>query len=248
MLAGAIIGIGAAGVGVRPVVQFALVAAIVVAVSAPLLAQLPRRKPRSDSYAKARGAWSVGVVSLGLIAFCAFFAEGSAADWSAVFLRDRVGASSAIAASGFACFSLGMVSARLSGDRLAAAIGPVRLVVVSTLVAALGLMFALLVPNALSGVIGFGLLGVGLGPVVPTVVSAAGGASPEMLEDIVSRVFTIGYVGGVSGPALIGFASSRVGLRAALLIPLCFVLVVTISARQLATAAGRPTSPTSATR
>jgi hypothetical protein len=238
LLAGGVVGAGAAGLGIRPVTQFAVVTFAVAGLSAPLLARLPRREAAAGIRGGPAGGWSFGIVLLGLIAFSAFFAEGAAADWSAVFLRERAGTGSGLAAAGFACFSLGMAGARLLGDRLAAALGAVRLVVLSTLTAAAGLAATLLLPDAATGIIGFGLLGVGLGPVVPTVVSAAAGAGLGIVEHVVSRVFTIGYFGGVSGPAVIGLTSSRVGLRAALVIPLCLVIFIACSARQLSAAVG----------
>jgi hypothetical protein len=50
-------------------------------------------------------------------------------------------------------------------------------------------------------------------------------------------VFSIGYVGAVSGPAVIGFASGQASLRAALVIPLCLVLAIAASSRRLEPAA-----------
>lgn len=143
-----------------------------------------------------------------------------------------------MAASAFACFSLGMMGARLLGDRLAVAVGPPRLVMVSTLTASVGLAAALLLPSAATGIVGFGLLGIGLGPVVPTAVSAATGAGLGVVEQVVSRVFTIGYFGGVSGPAIIGLTSSETGLRTALVIPLCLVIFIAASSGRLSTAVG----------
>jgi MFS family permease len=238
LLGGALVGVLAAAAGARPVVQFAIVAAVVAAGSAPLLARLPRRAARAHAAGAAPDAWSLPLVILGLIAFGSFLSEGAAADWSAVYLRDEAGATSAVAAAGFAGFSLGMVAARFAGDRAVAAVGPVRLVGVSATVALGGLGLALLVPGAATGIVGFTLLGLGLGPVIPTVVSAAGNAGLGTLEGVVSRLFTIGYFGGVSGPAIIGFASSQVGLRAALLIPLCLVAGIVLAAGRLSTAAG----------
>ena len=125
------------------------------------------------------------------------------------------------------------------GNQLTTAFGPVRLVLTSTVIAAAGLTLALLFPIPVLGVIGFTLLGAGLGPVVPTVVSAAAGAGLGSLENVVSRVFTIGYFGGVSGPAVIGFtAKGQVGLRAALVVPLCLVIYVATASGRLSTAAG----------
>ena len=238
LLAGAVVGAAAAGLGIGPATQFAVVALAVAGLSASLLAGLPRREMHERRASEPAGGWSLGIVLLGLIAFSAFFAEGSAADWSAVFLRERAGAGSAVAATAFACFSLGMVGARLFGNRLATTIGPVRLVTLSAVAASAGLAAALLWPGVITGIVGFGLLGIGLGPVVPTVVSAAAGTNVVVVEQVVSRIFTIGYAGGVSGPAVIGFVSSRTGLRAAMVIPLCLVLFVAASARRLSPAVG----------
>jgi MFS family permease len=238
LLGGALVGVLAAAAGARPVVQFGVVAAAVATGSAPMLARLPHRAAPARTAAAARDSWSLPLVILGLIAFGSFLSEGAAADWSAVYIRDEAGATSAVAAAGFAGFSLGMVAARFAGDRIVAAVGPVRLVGASATIALGGLAVALSVPGAATGIVGFTLLGLGLGPVIPTVVSAAGNAGLGTLEGVVSRVFTIGYSGGVSGPAIIGFASSQVGLRAALLIPLCLVAAIVLSSGRLSSAAG----------
>jgi MFS family permease len=238
LLGGGLGGVLAAAAGTRPETQFAVMAVAVVAGSAPILARLPHRAATVRTAAGVRDRWSLPLVILGLIAFASFLSEGAAADWSAVYLRDEAGATSAVAAAAFAGFSLGMVAARFAGDRAGAAVGPVRLVGVSATVALAGLGLAIAVPGAVTGLVGFALLGLGLGPVVPTAVSAAANARLGTLEGVVSRLFTIGYFGAVSGPAIIGFASSRVGLRAALLIPLCLVAGIVLLAGRLATGAG----------
>ncbi len=238
LLGGALGGVLAAGLDARPAAQFGAVAAAVAAGSAPMLARLPHRAAPTRTAAGGRDRWSLPLVILGLIAFGSFLSEGAAADWSAVYLRDEAGATSAVAAAGFAGFSLGMVAARFAGDRVVAAVGPVRLVGVSAAVALCGLAPALAAPGAATGILGFAVFGLGLGPVIPTAVSAAGNAGLGTLEGVVSRLFTIGYFGGVSGPAIIGFASSQVGLRAALLIPLCLVAGIVLASGRLSTGAG----------
>lgn len=175
LMVGAVAGIGAAALDLRPVVHFALAAAIVAAGSAPFLARLPHRSVPNRT-ADAAGGWSPKLVVLGLIGFCSFFAEGAAADWSAVYLRDRAGAGAAVAAAAFASFSLAMAVSRLGGDRLAAGFGPVRLARAASITAGLGLALALLVPTSVAGLLGFALLGAGIAPIVPTVISAAAGA------------------------------------------------------------------------
>jgi len=237
LMVGAVAGIGAAALDLRPVVHFALAGAIVAAGSAPFLARLPHRSIPTRP-AEAAGGWSAKLVVLGLIAFCSFFAEGAAADWSAVYLRDRADAGAAIAAAAFASFSLAMAASRLAGDRLAAGFGPVRLARAASVTAGLGLALALLVPTSAAGLLGFALLGAGIAPIVPTVISAAGGARLGTPEAVVSRVFAVGYVGGIIGPAVIGFTAGQIGLRAALVIPVCLIGLIAIASGRLATAAG----------
>jgi MFS family permease len=238
LLAGAVVAVGAAALDVHPMAHFTFVAVAVVVASARVLARLPRRTVTPPTHGAQPDRWSLAVVVLGLIAFCSFFAEGAAADWSAVFLRDRADAGAGIAAAAFASFCLAMAAARLAGDALATRFGPVRLARAGSLVAGAGLGLALLVPVPGVGVIGFALLGIGLGPVVPTVISAAGGARLGSTEEIVSRVFTIGYTGSVVGPAVIGFTANRLGLRGALIIPVCLTLAIALLAGRLHTAAG----------
>jgi MFS family permease len=54
---------------------------------------------------------------------------------------------------------------------------------------------------------------------------------------MVARVMTLGYVGGVVGPLMIGFAAESVGLRAALLIPVVLALVIAVGAGRVTPAA-----------
>jgi fucose permease len=178
------------------------------------------------------------VVVFGLIAFCSYVAEGAAIDWSAVYVHERGGAGAAAAAGAFAGFSLAMAASRLVGDGLAGRFGPVRLARASCVVAIAGLALALLVPGAVTGVIGFALVGAGLAPIVPTAVSAAGDPRLGDPETVISRMLTIAYVGSIIGPALIGFVAGHVGLRGALVIPIGLIACVALASGRLAGASG----------
>ena len=176
-----------------------------------------RRRPSASRADR----WSGAVIVLGLIAFCSFFAEGAAADWSAVYLHDRAGAGPALAAAAFASFSLAMAASRLAGDALGAArragaagprrqprlgrrprAGPAR--------AGARRRPGRLRPARASA----------WGPVVPTVISAAGRCARWAPPRASSRASSRWATPAPSiGPAVIGFAAGQVGLRAALVIP-----------------------------
>jgi predicted MFS family arabinose efflux permease len=174
-----------------------------------------------------------GVLFLGVLVFCCMVGEGAAADWSSVYLRDSLGSSTGFAAAAYAAFSIMMVLGRLVGDRLAAHLGPVMLVRGCGTVAAAGLGIALLVAHPLAGVIGFGCLGAGLSCVAPQIFTNAGDRDSTRAAQGIARVASIGYLGFLTGPLLIGVAAEAVGLPWALTIPAILAFFVALTAKAL---------------
>jgi MFS family permease len=175
---------------------------------APLLARPPRR-----------------LLALGAIAFLCMLAEGSAADWSAVYLARPLAASAAVSALGFAAFSAAMVACRLIGDRVLARAGEARVLVGGAAIAAGGLGVALLVGRPLAGVLGFACLGVGLAGIVP-IAFRSGATTPGVAPGVgLAAVATAGYTGFLVGPPAIGVLASVTTLPRALV-----VVVVAVAA------------------
>jgi MFS family permease len=148
------------------------------------------------------------LLALGMIAFCCLLCEGAAADWSAVFLRDVTSAGPAIAATGYFAFSGAMASGRLAGDRLVLRLGPRSLVRAGAALGALGLGTALLVRTPATAIAGWAVLGAGLSTIVPITFRAAGQASASSTSAGVAAVSTIGWLGFLTGPPVIGFVST----------------------------------------
>ncbi len=149
---------------------------------------------------------------LGALAFLALMAEGSILDWSALLLRQEVGTSATLAAMGFASFSLAMAVSRFSGDWIRARVGATSLVIVSALLAAFGLTLALMFQWPIVVMTGFALTGLGLANLVPVLFSAAGNASPRGPGDGIAAVATMGYLGFMAGPPIIGFVAAATNL------------------------------------
>jgi MFS family permease len=247
-LVGAVAGGLAARAGWSPARHFAVAAlclgvTLVVGTRRLLPASLdvaPAATAPSPTGRRPRGSglpWSRPLLVLGVIGFSSFFGEGSAHDWSAVYLHDVLGTSAAMAAAGFAAFSLAMATVRFAGDRLSARFGPVRLVRASGLVAAVGLGLGLLAHHPLAGVAGFALLGVGLACVVPVTFSAAGHLGGGLAGVAISRVAAVSYLATFTGPPVIGLVADQVGLTVALAVPVLLAGVVALCARAVATAA-----------
>ncbi|KWW97559.1 hypothetical protein TH66_18400 [Carbonactinospora thermoautotrophica] len=165
---------------------------------------------------------------LGLVAFCCLVGEGAAADWSAVHLRDRLAAPPATAALGYAAFAAAMTTGRFLGDRVVGALGPVRVVRYGGLLAAAGFTIVVLAPAPYPALAGWAISGAGLAAVVPQIFTAAGNlpAGPRSL----ARATTLGYLGLLTGPPLIGFFADLTDLSAALAVPAVLALAVAAGA------------------
>ena len=185
------------------------------------------------------------VALLGLIAFCCLFAEGVAADWSAVYLEDSLGTGAGLAAAGFAAYSLAMAGGRLAGDRLAVRWGPSGLLVRCGLLAAGGLGVALLVGHPAAAIAGFALLGAGVAPVVPVLFRAGGSTAGVPSSQGIATVGWLGYLGLMAGPPVIGLTADAIGLPAALGIVCAMTAAVALlagTARSVPAAAPAATS------
>ncbi|GAA4608248.1 putative MFS family arabinose efflux permease [Actinoplanes octamycinicus] len=198
------------------------------------------REPSVETAADRAGRRSLLVVFCGVLVLFTLVGEGAAADWSAVYLRDNLHTTPGFAAYGYAAFAIMMTVGRIFGDRLVTALGPVMLVRAGGLLAAAGLGVALLVDRPVAGVIGFGLLGLGLSGIAPQVFSAVGSRDAQRSGRDLSTVVSIGYVGFLVGPILIGAAATVVGLPVALWIPVVLAVVVAASGSVMRVDAGRP--------
>jgi len=186
----------------------------------------PDGTPAADARKRVRRL----VLALGVVAVCGLVGEGSAGDWSAVYLRDNLGASAAFAALGFAAFSVTMTLGRGIGDRLIQRFGIVRVIRVCGLLATTGLAAVLATPAPGAAIIGFTVFGAGLSIVVPQVFAAGGRADPFRPGSGLARVVGVGYTGMAAGPAIIGLIADKIGLHLALLIPLALAAWIAVAA------------------
>src|SRR5215470_4806365 len=241
---GCLLGAGGASLamaaGLSAITHLALVALLGVAAIALAAAHLV---PTQRSPGPTRVGFATPPVAfLGLLAFCALLAEGAMGDWSAVYLRDSLGTSAAIAAMGFAAFSLAMALGRLVGDALARRLGGARLLRVSGSLAAVGLSIALVVGQPGIALLGFGLVGLGLANLIPVIFSAAGRTGART-GTAIAAVATAGYLGYLAGPPLIGLAADAAGLPTALGIVCAACALVAVGAALIPPPRDLPTPP-----
>ncbi len=186
---------------------------------------------------------SAAMLLLGTIAFASMLCEGAAADWSSVYLREALHASAAVSGLGYAAFALPMVGIRLSGDQLIERFGAHRVLPLLALLTTAVFAIALAVSTVPLALVGFFVLGAGVGAVVPTAFSAAG-RLPDLHPGIgVAAVSGMGWAGFVCGPPVIGQLAALTSLPAALVIVPVLTALIAVATRRVP-ALRAPAGPT----
>lgn len=152
---------------------------------------------------------------LGVAAFFCLLAEGAASDWSATLLSGPLEASQAAGAAAYAVFSIGMGAGRLVADALWERWGAVGLIRRAGTLAAVGFGAGLLAGTAPAALAGFAALGLGLSGVVPTLFRASADHPGVPTGPALAAVSSLGYLGFLAGPPIIGGLAELAGLQAA---------------------------------
>ncbi len=168
------------------------------------------------------------LIKLGIIAFCSMICEGAMFDWSTIYFRDIVHPNKAWIGAGYACFMGAMAGARFIADWFAGRFGLKRILQVSGILTAIGLLIAVAFPYLLSAMGGFMLVGIGVSSVVPMVFSAAGKSKTMAPGVALAAVSTIGFSGFLIAPSIIGFIAALATLRASFILIACMGICVTV--------------------
>ncbi|WP_412175144.1 MFS transporter [Kitasatospora griseola] len=152
------------------------------------------------------------------LALMVMLSEGAANDWSALHLRDVLGAPASTAALAYGAFAAAMTTGRLLADRIVSRHGPTAVLRHGAATAAVGITIAALTPWVWAAFLGWALFGLGLSGCVPQLLSAAGHVDPAAAGANVSRVAGLGYLGMLAGPAVIGWLTHLTALNHAFLL------------------------------
>jgi MFS family permease len=170
------------------------------------------------------------LLNLGTIAFCCMICEGAMFDWSGVYFQNVVKAKAAWIGAGYTAFMSTMAAGRFVADWLVTHFGIKRVLQASGVVIATGLSVAIILPDIATSIAGFILVGAGVSSVVPLVYSAAGKSKKVSPGVALAAVSTIGYLGFLIGPPIIGFIAQAGSLRVSFILIALLGLTTTFMA------------------
>lgn len=166
------------------------------------------------------------VLIIGIICFAVFLTEGTVLDWSAVYLTDVRAIPASLGGLGYTCFAVAMTVARLTGDRLISSLGRLPVVLGGALVAAAGMAMVTFIASWPLALLGYTLVGAGCANIVPVMFSAAGRQTAMPQAVAIPAITTLGYLGVLSGPAVIGYVAHYTHLGFSFSLIMALMLVV----------------------
>jgi fucose permease len=182
------------------------------------------------------------VAPIGIAGLLGVVMEESSQTWNAVYLTDVLGASAAVAALGYVALSAAMTLGRLTNDRWIDRWGNVRVARGGAALAAAGLAIVLVGGSTgavLVAFAGFALVGLGVAPIFPAMVDAAGHRPGVRSADGIAVVSWLVRFAFFVAPVAIGVIGDAVGLQVALLLPLAAGLLAIPAASAFAAADDR---------
>ncbi len=198
--------------GIAPLHHFILITAIVI-----VMIILTAKYLKDDKVTNSGPVFVMpdkSLITLGIIAMCSMICEGAMFDWSVIYFKKVVLAPTALVGIGFTAFMCTMAGGRFIADWFAHRYGLRRILQTSGTLTVTGLLIAVIFPYFYTAMAGFLLVGAGVSSVVPMVYSAAGRSKTMAPGVALAAVSTIGFIGFLFGPPIIGFIAGLATLRA----------------------------------
>lgn len=220
------------GNGIVPLTHFILVATVLVAgvaISFPYL--LPDEK-RSVVSTKLFVKPDKFLLTLGVLAFCSMICEGAMFDWSGIYFQKVVKADKDWIGAGYTTFMCAMATGRFVADWVANRLKFQKTVLFSGLLIASGLAVAVLFPFLGTAIAGFVLVGFGVSSIIPLVYSEAGKSSSVPAGMALTAVSSIGFLGFLLGPPVIGVIAGASSLRVSFAFIALMGILITVIIRR----------------
>ena len=231
---------GAAGIVTALIAASSLLAP---APTCPATGPTSARHPNPGEPAAKRRTVPARIWILAALALMCMLCEGVANDWSALEAKNILGAPAATASFAYGTYAAAMTVGRLLADRVSHRFGSAAVLRYGAATGAAGLTLVALSPSIWTAMAGWAIFGLGLSGCVPQLFSAAGHTDPAAAGANVSRVAGLGYLGMLTGPALIGWMTRLMGLNYTFLLPALLLVLAAVAAGILRTGSERQSEP-----
>lgn len=191
-------------VGVPAVVQLGAVGAAVALSIAVSSRGMLESHPVGDA-AQAHFTWPKGTLLLiGMLICFGMLAEGVMYNWSVLYVQQELASPQEKAALAYVAFAGATAAMRFAGDSVRARVSERTMLLAGPAIAALAMVVVLLLARPWVAMVGFAIVGMGLATIVPILYNAATRVPGVSRAAAIASVSSIGYVGFMIGPPIIG--------------------------------------------
>ncbi|MDQ3536819.1 MAG: MFS transporter [Bacteroidota bacterium] len=227
---GAAIGTLMIGADIVPYQHFLIIMIIVILSIFASGSHLLKKDVNTNADQPAFALPDKSMITLGVIAFCSMMCEGAMFDWSGVYFKKVILAEGAWVGAGYTAFMSTMAGGRFIADYFTTRYGIKKILQASGALTASGLLIAVFFPNLITAIIGFLFVGAGVSSVIPLVYSSAGKSKILSPGAALAAVSTIGFLGFLIGPPVIGIVAGATSLRISFFIIAIMGFLITIVA------------------
>src|ERR1700742_2543709 len=153
------------------------------------------------------------LLKFGLICFSSMACENVMYDWSGIYMQKAVHVSKVTANAAFVVFMIAVTIGRFAGDTLVNKYGIKRVLQYSGILIVSGFALAIALPYTVPAIAGYGFIGLGVSCMVPLVFSVAGKSKSMSGGPAIAAVSTVGYLGFLLVPPIVGFVAQAANLR-----------------------------------
>lgn len=212
-IAASLIASATTAAGWTPAQTALLVAALGVPVSVTAGFFLPHERyveeDPVDAADAARPARRLAAPALAVVS--AQIVDAAVSTWAALFLHVGLGIDEAGAALGYGAYAFASTGARLVTDRLLVRRSHQRVILAAAALGGGGALALALSDGLIPALLALGLLGLGVGPIVPSAFVAVG-RDPRSVPRDIARLNACNYVGYLVGTPLVSAVASTAGV------------------------------------
>ena len=162
---------------------------------------------------KHKFAFPAVIFVLGVLCFIMYGSEGALLHWGAVFATQNRGINPEVAGYFYLFFAFAMTITRFTGNKIVTKCGRCRTVVVGAIMVGFGFIITAFLENSFGMMLGFTLIGLGAGNIVPQLVSFAGTIKGIKVQSAISVINALGYSGILLAPVIVGHISNLSSLE-----------------------------------
>lgn len=220
------------GNNISPLKHFVIIYVVVLAVILSMRGSILPRDTAREAKSKRRvfSKPDKSILILGTIVFGSMICEGTMFDWSGVYFQKVINPPKELIRLGYIAFMFTMAGGRFAADWLVTRFGITKILRAAGITIATGMLTAVVFPFITTATFGFLLVGIGTSSVVPLSYGLAGKSKTMHPGVAVASVASIGFLGFLIGPPIIGFVAQMSSLRWSFALIAMFGLITSLMA------------------